>query len=65
MTPEVIAKTSGLDVAADPVFHAALDFGSRRHADQMGHHARSEALFYYFRLEDHNYHAFARSHLLI
>src|ERR1700722_14298564 len=32
--------------------HAALDFDFGRPADHDGQHARSEALFYYFRLED-------------
>jgi len=32
--------------------HAGLDFNLRRPADHDGHHARSEVLFYYFRLKD-------------
>ena len=32
--------------------HVSLDFLPRRRADHDGHHARSEALFYYVPLED-------------
>jgi hypothetical protein len=33
-------------------FHVLLDDHSRRRAHHDGQHSRSEALFYYFRLED-------------
>jgi hypothetical protein len=50
----VISKRSGgrSVVKGRNPFHALLDHYSWRRANDDGQHCRSEALFYYFRLED-------------